>query len=61
MQIAAYRRMTPAQRIERALELSDFVHELAVSQFKLRSPGCSDEEANRLLAERLYRRRIRRE
>jgi hypothetical protein len=59
VQVAAYRRMTPGERIERALELSDFLHELALSQIRVQHPGCSDAEANRVLTERLFRPRIR--
>jgi hypothetical protein len=57
VQIAAYRRQTPGQRLQRAIELSDFTHQLALAGLKMRHPACSDDEANRLLAEVLYQRR----
>lgn len=57
VQIAAYRRQTPAERLQRAIELSDFTHQLALAGLKLRHPSCRDDEANRLLAEELYLRR----
>lgn len=57
MQVAAYQRQTAAQRLQRAIELSDFTHRLALADLKRRHPTCSDEEANRLLAETLYGRK----
>ena len=55
VQVAAYRRLTAAQRLQRAIELSDFTHRMALAGLKRRYPTCSDEEANRVLAETLYR------
>jgi hypothetical protein len=50
----SYRQLGMAGRLRIALELSDFTHALAVAGIKRRSPGCSDEEARRRLAEILY-------
>ena len=50
----SYREIGMAGRLRIAMELSDFTHALAVAGIKQRSPGCSDEEARRRLAEVLY-------
>jgi hypothetical protein len=59
IQIAAFQRQTPAERLRSAIELSDFTHRLALAGLKLRHPDCSDDQANRLLAEELYLHRNR--
>jgi len=43
-----------AGRLRVALELSDFTHALAVRGIRRRNPQLSDEDARRLLAEKLY-------
>ncbi len=50
----SYRQIGMAGRLRIAMELSDFTHALAVAGIKLRTPGCSDEEARHRLAELLY-------
>jgi len=47
------RRMTPAQRLQKAFELSEFSKQLFVDGLRRRFPGCSDDEFRRLLMERL--------
>jgi hypothetical protein len=50
----SYRRIGMAGRLRIALELSDLTHAFAVSGIRWRNPELSDEEARRVLAERLY-------
>lgn len=50
----AYIDMGMSGRLRIALELSDFVHALAVSGIRQRNPELSEEEAYRKLAEMLY-------
>lgn len=54
IQVAIHRRQTPAQRLQSAMEMSDFTHELAVAGLKQRNPSASDTETKRLLANVLY-------
>jgi hypothetical protein len=54
LQLEAYRAMALADRLKIALELSDLTHALAVAGIRRHDPECSEEEARRRLAERLY-------
>jgi hypothetical protein len=54
LQIRAYREMSLAGRLRIALELSDLTHSLAVAGTRRLNPELSDEDARRMLAERLY-------
>jgi hypothetical protein len=54
LQLEAYRAMGLADRLKIALELSDLTHALAVAGIRRQDPECSEEEARRRLAERLY-------
>jgi hypothetical protein len=48
------RRMTPAQRLERAAALSMAVRELAMAGLRQRHPQANEEELKRRLVVRLY-------
>ena len=50
----SYRELGLAGRLRIALELSDLTHALASAGIKRRDPQCSDQDALRRLAERLY-------
>jgi hypothetical protein len=54
LQLQAYRAMGAAERLKIAFELSDLTHALAVTGIRRLDPECSEEEARRRLAERLY-------
>lgn len=49
MQAAVFRAMTPEQRLLRALEVSDFVVELAESGIRARHPEYSDTQVRHAL------------
>lgn len=51
--IAILRRMTPAQRLEKAFELSEFSKELFREGLRQRFPRLSEEAFHRLFLERL--------
>ena len=53
--IETLRRMTPAQRLQEAFELSEFAMSLFVAGLHKRFPGLSDEEFRALLLRRLER------
>jgi hypothetical protein len=50
----AYRELGLAGRLRIAMELSDLTHALARAGIRRRYPECSDQDARRRLAERLY-------
>jgi hypothetical protein len=47
------RRMTPAQRLQKAFELSEFTKKLFIHGLRKRFPDLSEEEFHKLLLERL--------
>ena len=51
--LEALRRMTPAQRLAKAFELSDFSKQLFVHGLRTRFPDLSPDEFRRLLLSRL--------
>lgn len=51
--IEALRRMTPAQRLQKAFELSEFTRQLFEHGLRKRFPDLSEEEFQRLLRKRL--------
>ena len=55
--IALYRKMTPAEKLERVRDLTLTSHQLALAGLRLRHPG----ESDRALILRLARRRLGRE
>ena len=60
LQLSIHRHLSPSQRLENAVEMSNFTHQLAATTMRKRLPGCSDEEAMRRLADALYSRSRRR-
>jgi hypothetical protein len=52
-QLAAYRRMTPEQRLEIALGLHELACDLAREGIRYQHPNASPEEVERLLKRRL--------
>ena len=57
--IEVLRRMTPEQRLMKALELSEMSRELTRAGLRERFPDASEEEIQRLFLERLERCRSR--
>jgi hypothetical protein len=51
--IEVLRRMTPAQRLAKAFELSDFARNLFIHGLRKRFPNATEEEFKRILLERL--------
>jgi hypothetical protein len=51
--LAALRRMTPAQRLEKAFELSEFTRQLFYIGLRKRFPEASPEEIHRIALARL--------
>lgn len=49
------RRMTPAQRLAKAFELSDFARELFLCGLRRRYPAVSERELHRIYLERMAR------
>jgi hypothetical protein len=45
------RRMTPAQRLEKALELGELAREIHLAGMRARHPGLSDDKVRRLAVE----------
>jgi len=60
IQISILRSLTPAERFQSAVEMSDFTHKLAIAGLRGRRPDCTDANVNRLLAETLFQPRGRR-
>ena len=53
-QFEAYRRMTGAQRLKIALDMSEFVRECAKSRIRKRHPEMTDQEVTRELIREMY-------
>ena len=53
-QFEVYRRMTGAQRLRVALDMSEFVRECAKSRIRKRHPGMSEEQVTRELIREMY-------
>ncbi|HEX6161217.1 MAG TPA: hypothetical protein VF111_13675 [Thermoanaerobaculia bacterium] len=54
VQYAIHRRMTPRERFEAAIEMSDFARELAKAGLRSRHPEMSEEELHFALIKMLY-------
>lgn len=53
-QLEVYRRMTGAQRLRIALDMSDFVRECAKSRIRKRHPEMTEQEVTRELIREMY-------
>ena len=53
--IESLRQMTPAERLAKAFELTEFSRQLFFSGLRMRHPQASEEELKRLAARRLLR------
>jgi hypothetical protein len=54
IQVAIHRRLTPAERLRQAMDMSDAVRHFAVAGLRLRHPEYSETEITRALIELLY-------
>ena len=52
-QLEILRAMTPAQRLEQALELTDFTRQLMKDGIRRRHPEATEQEVHRLFLDRL--------
>jgi hypothetical protein len=59
LQLSIHRSLLPGQRLESAVEMSNFTHQLAATSLRKRLPDCSDQELMRRLADVLYSRKSR--
>jgi hypothetical protein len=57
LQLTIHQRMTTAQRLQSAIELSNFAHDLAAAGLRRREPSLAEPEIPRRLAEILYGRK----
>jgi hypothetical protein len=51
--LEALRRMTPAQRLEKAFELSEFTRQLFLTGLRKRFPSAGEQELHRIALSRL--------
>ena len=54
IQQAVWRRMSPSERVDLAVAMSEDVREIASAGIRLRHPDWSDDRVRRALLERLY-------
>jgi hypothetical protein len=54
IQLEVHRRMTPAERLQSAIDMSDFAHQLAEAGVRMRHGARPEAEIRRLLVETLY-------
>jgi len=52
-QVAIYRAMTPAQRLDQALRMNRSMRELLAAGFRMRQPAWSEEQIQRAVADRI--------
>lgn len=52
-QVAIYRAMTPAQRLDQALGMNRSMRELLAAGFRMRQPEWSEEQVRRAVADRI--------
>ena len=57
--IESLRRMSPAQRLAKTFELTEFSRELLHNGFRKHHPGFTEEDLRAVLAQRLTRRHMR--
>jgi len=53
--IESLRRMTPAQRLRKAFELTEYSRRLFLSGLRKRHPGASEDDLNRMAAAQLLK------
>ena len=53
-QIAAARRLTPSERMERAAQMSEDARRIAIEAERRRHPGLTDEEARQVVLRRIW-------
>ena len=53
-QVAAVRRLTPSERMERAAQMSEDARRIAIEAERRRHPGLTDEEARRAVLRRVW-------
>lgn len=54
VQLEVHRRLTPAERLRSAIDMSDFAHRLAEAGVRMRHGERSEADVRRLLVETLY-------
>jgi hypothetical protein len=52
-QVAIYRAMTPAQRLDQALRMNRSMRELLAAGFRMRQPEWTEEQVRRAVADRI--------